>query len=242
LDDDRKNLDEPVSAARPASPLILPDSPPPPRDGRRALLTGGGIAAGALFVTLASRPALASASCTISGMTSGVVSGRTAPSVGGCGSPPNCWATRTADWKGYFGSSSFKSTFMSGVATAMTYSGTDSFTACLAGSSTPKLVVTFGSSVTNNTSVLSQSVAAVLNAALFGSDNVANAHDYYSHGSASSVIATINGYLKAASQGRASVGGSVGGSNSSKASNASTCLSSLATLLTGWNTQGGSSC
>lgn len=238
--DDRKNLDEPVGAARPASPLILPDSPAP-RDGRRTLLTGG-LVTGALFVTLASRPALASSSCTISGMTSGVVSGRTAPSVGGCGSPPSCWSTRTADWKGYVGSSPFKSTFMSGVAPAMTYSGTDSFTACLAGSTTPKLVVTFSSSVINNTSVLSQCVAAVLNAALFGSDNSANAHDYYDHGSAASVISTINGYLKAASEGRASIGGSVGSGNPGKASNASTCLNSLTTLLTGWNTQGGSSC
>jgi hypothetical protein len=241
LDDEPKNLGEPIGAPRSEIP-VPPVAGIAPHDGRRALLTGG-LAAGSLFVTLASRPALAASSCTISGMTSGIGSIRTAPSVGGCGSPPSCWSTRTSDWIGFSGTTKFTTTFMSGVASAMGYYGTDSFSACLTGTTTPVVYVAFGSSVAYSpVNTLAQCVAAVLNASLFGSDNTKNAHDYYNHGSVSKVKTTINNYLKAASQGRASVGGSVGRNNSTMASNATTCMNSLTNLLTGWNTQGGSAC
>jgi hypothetical protein len=241
-----KNLDEAASASRPDGVKLGPaGARPAPRDARRALLTGG-LAAGSLFVTLSSRPALAVGStCTISGMISGVGSVHTGPSIGGCGSPPSCWASRTTSWEGGFnGSSQFTTTFMGGAATAMAYSGTNSFTACLAGSTTPKLVVTFGSHVANSTSViLQQCVAAVLNAALFGSDHAANSgHDYYNHGSVSTVITYINNWLKAASQGKASPTGGVGSNNTNMASNATTCMTSLTSTLNSWNIQGGSSC
>jgi hypothetical protein len=238
------NIEEAATPSHPDSARLGPEDAAP-RAGRRALLTGG-LAAGSLFVTLSSRPALAVGStCTISGMISGVGSVHTAPSAGGCGSPPSCWASRTTNWEGGFaGTSQFTTTFMSGVATAMAYSGSNNFTACLAGSTSPKLVVTFGSSVANSTSViLQQCVAAVLNAALFGSDHAANGgHDYYNHGSVSTVTTYVNSWLKAAAQGKASPTGGAGGSNSTKASNATSCMNSLTSTLTTWNSQGGSSC
>jgi hypothetical protein len=133
---------------------------------------------------------------------------------------------------------------MSDIASAMTYSGTDSFAACLAGSTTPKIVVSFTSrTATGTTALLQQCVAAVLNAALFGSDHTGNGgNDYYNHGSVASVTAYINSWLKAASRGKASPSGNVGAGNPGKANNATTCLNSLTSTLTTWNTQGGSSC
>jgi hypothetical protein len=237
-----KNLDEAASASRPDGVQLGPESVrPAPRDGRRALLTSG-LAAGSLFVTLSSRPALAvGATCTISGMISGVGSVHTAPSIGGCGSPPSCWASRTTSWEGGFTTgSNFVSTFMGGCAAAMTYPGTDkTFLACLNGSET--LLLDFSGTKASSTSALLQHcVAAVLNAALFGSDYAPNhGQDYYGHQSVSAVKTYINNWLVAASKGENSYGGSVGSSPSDKSSRATACLRSLTTTLSTWNSQGG---
>ncbi|MDB5406114.1 MAG: hypothetical protein JWL84_1026 [Rhodospirillales bacterium] len=185
MDDDSKNFDAPLSALWPESLAAGTDSGAP-RDGRRAILVGG-VAAAPLFITLASRSALAaSTACTISGMTSGIGSNHLPPAIGGCGSPPSCWATRVADWRGgFFQSTSFIATFMNGVSSQMSYpASSDSFDSCLTGTPTGIVVNYPGRKATSPPELPAQCVAAALNAALFGSDNTANGGaDYYNHGS-----------------------------------------------------------
>jgi hypothetical protein len=239
-----RNLDATASASRPARvPLGSASAGAAPHDGRRALLTGG-LAAGSLFVTLSSRPAVAAAQCTISGMISGVGSVHTAPAVGGCGSTPSCWKTRITSWQHYTTTTPFKATFLSGLPGpgTLAYSGSDYFLDVL--NNPPSITFTFGNSntATANAALAGNCVAALLNAALFGSDYLPNhGQDYFGQGSAANVQSIIKGYFTAASEGRnaPAPGGSVGNGNGGKRKNAQAAMDTLLGKLTTWNAQGG---